>query len=237
MPISALTSYSIRDFISFSDEVYFRFFVRQFEAVWPTHIAMLVVGVVILAFGYKGKPSAVAVAMAIPLACSALTFHFKYFAELSPIGTVFGWAFLIQILLLLVWGFLQSSTESFRPTVHAITGISISAFALIGYPLLTKGGEWGWQGAEIFGMAPDPTICLCFGAILLAARPLWSLLLLPIPLLWSFATWATLDTFESNYAFVLPLVALITLAATIWKAVSRRSSRTEDNPPPTEVTD
>ena len=35
MPIMGLGSYSVSDFISFSDEVYFRFFVRQFEACWP----------------------------------------------------------------------------------------------------------------------------------------------------------------------------------------------------------
>ena len=225
MPITAFTSYSIGDFVSFSDEVYFRFFVRQFESCWPVHIAMLLAGIAILVFAFRGKPKVVAALLAIPLACSSVTFLFKYYAELSPVGTVFGWAFLIQIPLLLTWGFLESSRETFRPSVHSITGILISSFALIGYPLLTLGEEWGWKGAAYFGMAPDPTICLCMGLALMSARPLWALLLLPIPLLWTFASWGTLDTFESKTALALPVISLITIAAMIWKAFRGKAQK------------
>ena len=219
MTILGLGSYSIGDFISFSDEVYFRFFVRQLEACWPLLILVLIAGIAIPVFAGMGKPKAAAIALTISFAASAITFHFKYFAELSPIGTVFGWAFLIQIPLLLVWGFFETSGEPFRPSVTTITGVAISAFALIGYPLLTQGAERGWKGAEYFGMAPDPTVCLCYSLVLMAARPRWALLLLPIPLVWSFVSWGTLDTFEAKTALALPAVSLITIAAIIWKAI------------------
>ena len=103
--------------------------------------------------------------------------------------------------------------------------MAISVFALIGYPLLTQGAGRGWKGAEYFGMAPDPTICLCYGLALMAARPRWALLLLPIPLVWTFVSWGTLDTFESKIALILPAVGLITIAAIIWKAIRGKTQK------------
>ena len=225
MAIMGLGSYSVSDFISFSDEVYFRFFVRQFETYWPLLILMLIAGIAIPILACMGKPRASAITLAIAFASVAITFHFKYFAELSPIGTIFGWAFLTQIPLLPIWGFLEKSHERFQPSVHSITGILIASFALIGYPLLTLGEEWGWKGARYFGMAPDPTVCLCFGIVLLCTRPLWALLLLPIPLIWTFVSWATLDTFEMKTALVLPMIGLITIAAIIWKGIRERTRK------------
>ena len=103
-----------------------------------------------------------------------------------------------------------------------------AAFALIGYPILTLGEEGGWKGAEYFGMAPDPTVCLCYGIVLLCARPCWALLLLPIPLRWTFASWATLDTFEAKTALVLPAIALIAMASVAMKAMPKSSSESSD---------
>ena len=225
MTILGLGSYSISDFISFSDEVYFRFFVRQLEACWPLLILSSIAGIAIPVLAGMSKTKAAAIALAISFAISAITFHFKYFAELSPIGTVFGWAFLIQVPLLLAWGCLETSRQPFRPSVHAITGLAISAFGLVLYPLLTRSEEWGWKGAAYFGMAPDPTVCLCYGLALMAARPLWTLMLLPIPLVWTFVSWGTLDTFEAKTALILPVLALITIAAIIWKAIRTKAEK------------
>lgn len=215
-----LASYSVKNFISFGDEVYFRLFERQFEAWWPFHLLLLALGAAIIALACLGKTRAVAIALAAPFAVSAITFHFRLYAELTPVGKIFGWAFLLHIPLILLWGFTTKSRETFRLQVHTIAGALIAAFGLIAYPLLAQGAERTWPGAETFGMAPDPTVCLFLGILLLCTRPIWFLLLLPIPLLWTATTWATLDTFDAPFALTLPIIAAITVAAGSWKAIS-----------------
>ena len=222
-----LGSYSIRNFISFTDEVYFRLFERQFEAWWPGHLLMLAVGVAIIVLAWMGRIRAVAVALAIPFAACALTFHFQLYAELTPVGKVFGWAFLIQIPLILIWGFTTKSRETFRPRVHTVAGTAIAAFGLFGYPAISLIAERKWQGAEYFGMAPDPTICFFFGIALICARPVWFLLLFPIPLLWASATWATLDSFDAPFALTLPIITTTAVAAAIWKTAAHSQRRSE----------
>lgn len=220
--LADLSSYSIRNFISFMDEVYFRLFVRQFEAWWPAHLLMLALGVAIIIFASLGKNRAVGIALAIPFALSAITFHFQLYAELTPVGKIFGWGFLIQIPLVLIWGFMTKSRETFRPKVHTITGALIAVLSLF-YPILALLAERTWPGAEYFGMAPDPTVCFFFGIALICARPIWLLLLLPIPLLWTVVTWGTLDTFDAPYALTLPAIAAITVAVGIWNGLASTS--------------
>lgn len=219
--IDEISSYSVRNFISFLDEVYFRLFERQFEAWWPAHLLMLAVGVAILVLAWFGKTRWIAVLLGLALAASAVTFHFQLYAELTPVGRVFGWAFLAQVPLLLVWGFVTESGERFRPTVPSITGAVIAVFALAAYPALILFTERDAKGSEMFGMAPDPTVAFVLGILLMCARPVWLLLLFPVPLVWAFVSGATLDVFEVPFAPVLPAIAGIALVAGIWKAATR----------------
>jgi hypothetical protein len=220
--IDKVGSYSISNFISFMDEVYFRLFERQFEAWWPAHLLMLVLGIATIILAWMGKVRSVTVALAIPFAACAITFHFQLYAELTPVGKVFGWAFLLQIPLILIWGLVTKSKEASRPAVHTVGGTAIAAFAMFGYPILSLLAGRKWQGAEYFGMAPDPTICFFFGISLICVRPVWFLLLLPVPLLWAFATWGTLDSLNAPFATTLPLVAAATVVAAVLKAVFHR---------------
>lgn len=224
--IGSLGSYSVSNFISFVDEVYFRIFVRQFEAWWPAHLLMLALGIAIIIMAFYGKIRMLALALAIPFAFCAITFHLRLYAELTPIGKFFGWAFLIQIPLILIWGFVTKSRETFRPNVHTLTGSAIALFGILGYPVLGLLAEREWSGADYFGMAPDPTICFFLGITLISARPVWLLMLFPIPLLWTIATWGTLDNFEAPFAVTLPIIAAITIAAAIWKTIFHRKSTT-----------
>jgi len=52
-----------------------------------------------------------------------------------------------------------------------------------------------------------------------APLPAWYLLLLPIPLLWTATSAATLDSFAAPFAMTLPVIAAITVAAATWKAI------------------
>ena len=220
--IEDLGSYSVSNFISFGDEVYFRLFERHFEKWEPGHTLMLIHGANIILFAWLGKTRTIAIGLAAALAFCAVTFHFRLYAELTPVGKVFGWAFLIQSALILLWGSTSKPTGKLRPTVPVLAGAAVAVFGLAIYPFLALGAERSVSGAQYFGMSPDPTICLMLGILLMCARPLWFLLLLPIPILWSAATGGTLDTLGARFAMTLPVIASVTVAASIWKAISLR---------------
>ena len=223
--IDNISSYSVKNFISFGDEVYFRLFERHFEKWWPVHPLMLALGVIILVLAWLGKPRALAVALAVPIVFCAVTFHFQLYAELTPLGKYFGWAFLIEAALLLLWGFAGKPFGKFRPTIPAIIGAALAVFGLAIYPFLALGAERKLTGAEYLGMSPDPTICFVLGICLMSRRPLWFLLLFPIPFLWAAATAGTIDALEAPMAMTLPAVSAIALIVAIaWKCLLPRDS-------------
>jgi hypothetical protein len=56
----------------------------------------------------------------------------------------------------------------------------------------------------------------------MAARPVWFLLLYPIPFLWVAATAGTLDTFKIPQSMTLPIIASIALIGAIITALTRK---------------
>jgi len=225
--IDNISSYSIENFIPFVDEVYFRLFERHFEKWWPGHPLMLALGLGIIVLAWLGKTRALAVALAVPLIFCAVTFHFQLYAELTPLGSYFGWAFLLQAAFILLWGFIAKTSGKLRVNLSTILGAVIAVLGIAIYPFLALGEEQKMTGAQYLGMSPDPTICFVLGILLMAARPLWFFLLFPIPFLWAAATAGTLDTFEVPMAMTLPIIAAIAFIAAIAKKfLSVRGSST-----------
>ena len=67
-------------------------------------------------------------------------------------------------------------------------------YALAIHPLIAPLSGRPWTQAEIFGLAPDPTVIATLGVLVAAARPNWHLLVLP--LLWCAISGLTLWTME-----------------------------------------
>lgn len=220
--IDNLSSYSVKNFIPFIDEVYFRLFERHFEKWWPAHPIMLALGIAIIVLAWIGKTRVVAVALTVPLIFCAVTFHFLLYSELTPLGKYFGWAFLLQAALLLLWGFSAKPSGKCKLSVSSLLGTVIAVFGIAVYPFLVLSEEGTLTGAQYLGMSPDPTICFVLGILLMAARPLWFWLLYPIPFLWAAATAGTLDTFNIPQSMTLPIIASIALIGAIISALTRK---------------
>ncbi len=218
--IDELTSYSVGNFIPFLPASYFRLFERQFEALWPLHPALLALGVAAMVLAVLGKGRAVAVILAAAMATAAVTFHFRLYAELTSVGRVFGWAFLAQGILLLVWGFVGRFDGKPRLDAAAWIGMALAVFGVAIYPLLALVSGRQLAGAEYFALAPDPTVCATLGVLLIIARPLWLLLLLPVPLLWCVVSGATLKALEAQLAMLLPVIPGIAFLSFLAKAIS-----------------
>lgn len=225
--IDDLGSYSVGNFIPFMPASYFRLFERQFESLWPLHPALLALGIAAMVLAVLGKGRPVAVILAAAMATAAVTFHFRLYAELTPVGRVFGWAFLAQGILLLGWGFISRFDGRPRLDVSAWIGMALAVFGVAVYPLMALVSERNLTGAEYFALAPEPTACVTLGVLLIIARPLWLLLLLPVPLLWCVVSGATLKALEAPFAMLpsaIAVVAILSFFAKVTSSFCRRGS-------------
>jgi hypothetical protein len=100
--------------------------------------------------------------------------------------------------------------------------LAIVLLSLLLYPLFALFEEHGWVQAEVFGIAPDPTVAATLGMLLLWRAPwfLW-----PLPLLWCAISGATLNELDVAQAWVLPLVGVLALAGTIVSRQGLRANR------------
>ena len=107
------------------------------------------------------------------------------------------------------------------------TGLGIFLLALLAWPLIGPLVGRQWVQAEIFGIAPDPTVVATLGVLVAADRTRWELL--TIPLLWCAISGATLWTMQSPDALLMPTVALLALLVVGWKTIARRRVRSRDH--------
>ena len=95
------------------------------------------------------------------------------------------------------------------PRAGGGAALALVLIALVLYPLLAPLDGRSWWQAEVFGLAPDPTVAATLGALLFwrAPWPLW-----PIPLLWCAASGVTLMELGASGAWLLPALALANVA-------------------------
>lgn len=221
-----LSTYSLMDFFPFGPEVYFRLFVRQNDAVWPAHILAILLGVAVIGLACRGRGRSVGLILGACWAFVGYSFHLELYANLNWAAEHFGWAFIAQGALLAGAGLLgrldrepDADDEPDADTKQGLDragwlGLGLAAFALAAFPLLGPLFGREWAGAQIFGVAPDPTVIATFGLLLAARRPQW--LLLVVPLLWCVVSGATALAMDASASFATPAAGLIALAATAW---------------------
>jgi hypothetical protein len=205
-------SYRLSDFLLFSPRVYWRMFELHSEALWPLPLATLALGITVLAFAIlRPRQSGrwIAILLAVLWAWVGWSFVWERYATINWTAVYAAPLFATEALLFLILGgaFNRLSFESRH--VRGMAGILLVALAL-GYPLLAPLFGRPWQGAEVFGIAPDPTAIATLG-FLLMARGRSTLLLYPIPLLWCLASGLTLWAMADAQAWTLALAPAVLL--------------------------
>jgi hypothetical protein len=214
-----LATYSLKDFIPFTPEVYFRLFVRLNEAVWPAHLAAVLVAGVIVWSTIRGRGRTVGLLLAICWAWVGWIYHFELYASLNWAGTYSGWAFVIQSVLLGVFGITGGLD---RPDGDSLNGpsrmaLALGVLALVVFPFFGPLSGRTWSGLQVFGIAPDPTALATLGFVLAVGPTRWSLLVIPVLwCLWSGATgWVVGDPIGLTAAGA----AVLALAVAAWKTI------------------
>ncbi len=215
-------TYSLSSFLLFSARTYYRLFELYNGAIWPAQILAVAFGMAILVYVLRGGSGQGRVTTAILAACwlwVAWAFHMERYATINWAARYFAAGFAIEAVLLLWIGVVRAEL-SCKPAGSAIdfAGLCIFLFALFVQPLIGPIMGRPWSQAEIFAVAPDPTVIATLGILLMTNRPPWALLI--IPLSWCAISGATLWTMASPDALMMPLLALLILLLAVWKTLS-----------------
>jgi hypothetical protein len=211
-------TYTLSDFLLFSPRTYYRLFELHNAAWWPVHVVAVAGGVAIVVLARRGGPAAgraVAAMLAVAWAWVAWAFLWQRYATINWAAPWLAAAFVVQAVLFGIFAIRPSglALASARASlVH--TGLAVAACGVLAYPLVAIALGRGIAAAEVFGMAPDPTVLATLGILVLAA-PAARLALLPIPLAWCAMTGATLWTMGSPEWWLLPAAAVLSVAAAI----------------------
>lgn len=208
--LGELDTYTVSQFIPMTPEVYFRLFERLNEAVWPWQLAALVAMGAAPMLARRGNGLFAGVLMAVCWFWVAGVFHFWLHAELNWAGPYFGWAFIVQGVLLVVAG-LRGGLQA-AAGARAMIGAGMMVAALIIYPLLGPLTGRSWAGLELAGATPDPTAIATLGVLLMLVWLPW--FLVPIPALWclySGAVWWGLGWAPGLVNIAVVLVFLLSL--------------------------
>ena len=217
--MEALGSYSLIDFMPMGREVYFRLFVRQNEAVWPSQLLTFALGIAALWLAWSGRGRYLGAVLGVCWGWVGATFHLGLFTELNWAALYIGWAFVAQGLLLLGLGLRGWLDAEQSPSCAGQAGFGLGIFALAIYPFIVAFGSRSWRGAELFGTAPDPTALLTLGLLLTPGRVRWPLT--AIPLLWCGFSGATWFAMGWTQGLIVPAAALLFLVAAVCNTWTR----------------
>ena len=221
-------TYAIEDFIPFTTETYVRLMERQNEALWPWHALTFMVAVAILVLLAKAHGRWAGVLCGGIWGWVGYAFHMERYSSLNWAADYFGWAFIVQGLLLAVCG-LCGGLRVTRYAWPEWLGSVLAVFGLLFYPLLVALTGRGWTGSEWVAIAPDPTVIFTFGIILLAVRGWWLCPLLIVPIIWCGISGATLWALETSPGLLPPMLALLALTGAVGRGFSKGRASLSEN--------
>jgi hypothetical protein len=207
-------TYSLSDFLLFSPRTYYRLIERHNFALWPAHLLALALGVTIAALlrrSTRGRSRSIAAVLAALWAWTGWAFIAARYATINWAATWFAGLFAVEVLLL-AWLAMAGGRLRFgwSSDARGLFGAALYAGALALYPLLGPAVGRGWTQAEVFGIAPDPTVLGTLGVLLTAngSRRV-RLAVLAAPLLWCLVSGATLWAMGSPEALILCPAAVL----------------------------
>jgi uncharacterized protein DUF6064 len=212
-------SYGLSDFLLFSPRTYYRLLERHNEALWPGQILGVGLGVLIiwlLRYPSQRQGRTISAILAVLWAWVGWSFLWQRYATINWAVRYVVPAFALEALLL-GWAGTIRGGLTFHPNWQAsgIIGTSLLVLSLATYPMIAPLCGRHWQQAEIFGIAPDPTVLATLGLLVLAqGGHRWTLLI--VPMLWCFMSGATLLAMGAPEAWLQLIAPFMTVAAFAW---------------------
>ena len=188
-----IISYSLSDFILFSDKAYYRQFELYNHAIWPLHLIAIVFSLVIIYALWK-KPAwagrLIAVLLTVSWVWVAWAFLFERFYQIHVVANWYALGFVLQAGLITWYGVIKNQFALFvQSQIRINIGLVLLFISLIIYPFIAFITGRSWLQFEIFSLTPDPTV-LATLAILYLCKV--SSVLYVVPIIWLLISGMTL---------------------------------------------
>lgn len=174
--------------LPFTRDEFLNVFEAYNEAVWPAQPIALGLGLAVLVLMLLGDDRyqrLIAALLGVMWIWTAVAYHWLFFSEINSAAVAFGFMFLIQGLLFLLFAFRRKLEYRFRwrAGVRTFGGVVLIGYALVMYPLIDL-MTLTWPRSPAFGVSPCPLTMFTLGLLLLVDErpPLW---LWIVPLAWS----------------------------------------------------
>lgn len=213
-------SYSLSDFLMFTPDTYYRLFELHNAAVWPAQLLAGLAAVAIAVLLWRRPPwqgRAIATILAAAWLFVGWVFLLERYSTILPAAAWLAWLFFAQGALL-AWLALRRDPPRFALSDDAAGRLAVLllAVALVLQPLAGPLGGRPWTGAELFAVAPDPTVSATIAVLLGAGRVQWMLMVLP--LLWCLISGLTLAAMASPHALLMPVFGLLAVCGALLRS-------------------
>ena len=208
-------SYEAADLLLFSEEVYWRLFELENAALWPLPAAAPLIFAGTLIAGLRaprlGAPALVAL-LAVAWLWVGWSFVLQRYGAINW-AAIYAAPFFAAQAVLTVWAALRPpAAGGVGPRIRA-AGMPLCLFGIVLYPVLAPLSGRPLAGAEIVGIAPDPTAVTALGAALMQPRRSVRLALSVLPVIWLALSALTLGLLDGAAALVPAGVVLLAFAA------------------------
>lgn len=223
------SSYSLSDLLLFSRQAYIGLFELLNTTLWPAHLVILAVGLVIGLIVLRRNAAGYRVVWALlGLLWIWSGWHFFYVQY-----TAINWAaayvapmFWLQGLLFGLFAVVQTCPEiRYTGTVAGRTAMMLYLFALIGYPAATLALGRPLDSVEFPGISADPGVVATL-AVLVLCRGSFMWLSWIVPIVWCALTGLTLWMLGSPEFFIAPLAGAAAVVAAVSGSRKSQPERT-----------
>ena len=217
------SNYTIEDLLLFSERVYDRMFELHNAAVWPMHVVAIAAGLFVLFVAFNPSERGVRIAFGLLAMAWLFVAGAFFYARYATIN----WAAVYIVPLfglmaaLLGWFAVRAKPPevSCNGTFPKVIAGSVLVLSLVAYPLLDVLSGRPWIAAQVFAIAPDPTVVATLGFLALS-RGAGVLVAMIIPVLWAAITALTLYALGRPEFIVAPIAAAACL--TVYVTGNRR---------------
>lgn len=205
-------------------------FINVFESynaaigILPALAYVLGAGAVFFTFRKAAWSSrAIALTLASFWAFTGIAYHLMSFSAINPAARIFGFAFVIEALLLAWVGLRSKLVFAYRGDLRSNVGLTIVAWSMVGYPLVGALLGHGYPSGPVFALTPCPLLLFTFGMFLLSDRvPRY---LIQVPVMWALVGTTAAFSLGIREDLTLALSAAIFIALTVRSALARRAAR------------
>jgi hypothetical protein len=163
-------------------------FTRYNQFVWPMQVVLVLFALSAVLLSFKKIAAAdklITLLLSFFWLWMGIVYHIVFFSEINKAAYLFGGLFILEGILWLYSGLVKNSFRfRFRPGLAGYTGLGLVLVALLLYPAIGYLLGHVYPASPTFGL-PCPTTIFTWGILLWSGKKV-PLLLIIIPLLWSF---------------------------------------------------